>query len=75
VTWRDRALCTQEDPEVFFPLPSDTHGEELAKATCRICPVSSNCLQDALDKGIDFGIWGGLTEEERRASRRAGVAA
>jgi WhiB family redox-sensing transcriptional regulator len=72
--WRDRAACLDEDPELFFPIgntgPAILQIEE-AKAVCRRCPVIETCLQWALDSGQDAGVWGGLSEDERRALRRA----
>lgn len=71
--WRDQAACRQEDPDLFFPV--GTTGPALgqieqAKAICRGCPVIEDCLRFALDTGQDYGIWGGLTENERRTLRR-----
>ena len=71
--WRHRAACRDEDPELFFP--AGTSGPALlqveqAKAVCRRCPVTGECLRWALDTGQEYGIWGGATEEERRAWRR-----
>ncbi|RTL64019.1 MAG: WhiB family transcriptional regulator [Pseudonocardiaceae bacterium] len=63
----------QADPDLFFPVsesgPSLTEIAE-AKRLCRSCPRTTSCLQEALDRGLDDGIWGGQTTEERRASRR-----
>jgi WhiB family redox-sensing transcriptional regulator len=71
--WRARAACRDEDPELFFPL-GDTGPAlmqiEDAKAVCRACNVISDCLTWALESGQDSGIWGGLSETERRAMRR-----
>jgi len=69
-TWRDRAACLIEDPELFFPI--STHpGRQTAeaKAVCRTCPVRDACLTWALETHQDYGIWGGLTEAERRTIR------
>ena len=68
--WRHRAACRDEDPELFFPI--GTSGPALlqveqAKAVCRRCPVSEECLRWALETGQDAGVWGGMSEEERRA--------
>lgn len=73
--WRHKSICRDEDPELYYPI--GTSGPALlqieqAKATCRRCPVKDECLQFALDAGIDTGIWGGLSEEERRAVKRRG---
>lgn len=73
MNWRHRAVCRGEDPELFFPV--GTSGPALrqiaeAKAVCRRCPVASECLAWALETGQDAGVWGGLSEQERRALRR-----
>lgn len=67
--WRYRAACRDEDPELFFPV--GTSGPallqvEAAKAICHRCPVSDPCLRWALQTGQDAGVWGGLSEEDRR---------
>lgn len=71
--WRDTAACRTEDPEMFFPKgdsgPWLTVIEQ-AKTACRRCPSVESCLQHALTEGIDSGIFGGLTEQERRSVRR-----
>ena len=71
--WRHRALCRDEDPELFFPI--GTTGPALvqieqAKAVCQRCPVVQSCLDWALRSGQDSGVWGGLSEDERRALKR-----
>lgn len=71
--WRSRAACLEEDPELFFPIgntgPAVQQIED-AKAVCRRCEVIDTCLQWALDTGQDAGVWGGLSEDERRALKR-----
>jgi WhiB family transcriptional regulator, redox-sensing transcriptional regulator len=72
--WRDDAACLHADPDLFFPV--GTAGPALdqideAKRVCRACPVRKRCLAWALDLGAVSGIWGGSTEDERRAMRRA----
>jgi WhiB family transcriptional regulator, redox-sensing transcriptional regulator len=67
--WMDNAACTQADPEIFFPAPGDELGEAKAKAVCRACPARSECLSYALVHRIDYGVWGGASEGERRALR------
>ena len=62
--WRDESLCAQNDPELFFPEEGGTTAP--AKRVCARCLVRAECLQDALDRGERFGIWGGLSERERR---------
>lgn len=71
--WRLNALCSEEDPELFFPVgntgPALLQIEE-AKTVCRRCPVMEECRQWALETGQDAGVWGGLSEDERRARKR-----
>lgn len=64
-----RAACREVDPELFFPVGHSglSAAQALAaKNVCRLCPVVRECLTYALDTGQDFGIWGGMDEEERR---------
>jgi WhiB family redox-sensing transcriptional regulator len=71
--WRHRAVCTDEDPELFFPIgdtgPALLQADQ-AKAVCRRCPVIDSCLKWALETGQDDGVWGGTSESERKAARR-----
>ncbi len=73
MTWRNRAACLGEDPELFFPVgntgPALLQIEE-AKAVCRRCEVVQTCLERAMESGHDFGVWGGMSEGERRALKR-----
>jgi WhiB family transcriptional regulator, redox-sensing transcriptional regulator len=68
--WRHRAACLEEDPELFFPIgntgPALLQIEE-AKAVCRRCDVVDTCLKWAIESGQDAGVWGGMSEDERRA--------
>jgi WhiB family transcriptional regulator, redox-sensing transcriptional regulator len=71
--WRHRARCRDVDPELFFPVGTTGPAEaqvQSAKAICTLCTVREECLQWALDTAQDAGVWGGLSEEERRAMRR-----
>ncbi|RYV52710.1 WhiB family transcriptional regulator [Pengzhenrongella frigida] len=71
--WRHRAACLDEDPELFFPIGNTgpaLHQIEQAKAVCHRCTVVETCLKWALESGQDAGVWGGLSEDERRALRR-----
>lgn len=75
--WSDRAACLTEEPELFFPIGNTGPAQmqiEQAKAVCHRCPVIDACLQFALASGQSAGIWGGLTEDERRALQRRIVA-
>jgi WhiB family redox-sensing transcriptional regulator len=64
--WEERALCRDvEDQAVFFP-PHGNRSAEAAKRICRRCPVADECLETALLNDERFGIWGGMTEKERR---------
>lgn len=71
--WRSRAACTDEDPDLFFPLgstgPAAMQINE-AKTVCARCPVMATCRKEALDTGQEYGVWGGLSENERQALQR-----
>ena len=67
--WQERALCAQTDPEAFFPEKGGSTRE--AKRICSGCDVKAECLDYALANDERFGIWGGLSERERRRLRRA----
>jgi len=64
ITWRQRGACNGLDPAVFFP-DSEENAEE-AKAICDICSVRLSCLEHALAMRERDGVWGGMTERERR---------
>jgi WhiB family redox-sensing transcriptional regulator len=71
--WRDRSACLKANPELFFP--AGTTGIAVdqidrAKRVCARCAVADACLQFALDTSQDSGVWGGLSEEERRSLKR-----
>lgn len=66
--WQDRALCSQTDPEAFFPEKGGSTRE--AKKICQRCSVRNECLEYALAHDERFGIWGGLSERERRRLKR-----
>lgn len=63
--WRQDAVCASTDPETFFP----ENDNAKAKAMCHVCPVVDPCLQWATDNR-EYGIWGGMSETERRNLRR-----
>lgn len=74
MTWHRLAACLSVDPELFFPNgQTGMHSRQAkqAKKVCAGCPVRDACLEFALDSRQDFGVWGGLTEEERRSLRRS----
>lgn len=65
MSWQDRALCAQCDPDSFFPELGQPNQIHHAKMICRRCPVRAQCLDDALENNERFGIWGGMTVPER----------
>ncbi len=71
--WRDLGACRDEDPDLFFPVgttgPALAHADEAA-AVCRSCPVMETCGEWALDTRQEYGVWGGMTELERRSILR-----
>lgn len=66
--WQERALCAQTDPEAFFPEKGGSTRE--AKRVCTGCEVRAECLEYALANDERFGIWGGLSERERRKLKK-----
>ncbi|MGH3972387.1 MAG: WhiB family transcriptional regulator [Pseudonocardiaceae bacterium] len=64
VDWRRRGACGAHDPDRLFVTGAAQHQ---AKLVCRPCPVRVHCLAEALDRRIEFGVWGGMTERQRRA--------
>ena len=69
--WQERALCAQTDPEAFFPEKGGSTRE--AKRVCMSCEVRVQCLDYALENDERFGIWGGLSERERRKVKKHAV--
>ena len=69
--WQEEALCAQTDPEAFFPEKGGSTRE--AKRICVGCEVKAECLEYALGHDERFGIWGGLSERERRRLKRLAV--
>lgn len=65
--WMDAGLCAQVDPEIFFPEKGGSTREP--KQVCAQCPVRVECLDYALTHDERFGVWGGLSERERRPLR------
>ena len=71
--WALRSACRTTDPDQLFVTGA---AQNRAKTVCLGCPVRTECLSDALDNRVEFGVWGGMTERERRAllRRRPDVA-
>ncbi len=65
--WTARSACKTADPDELFVSGA---AQNRAKAVCMGCPVRTECLSDALDNRVEFGVWGGMTERERRALLR-----
>lgn len=65
--WANRAACRASDPDSLFVQGA---AQNRAKTVCMGCPVRTECLADALDHRVEFGVWGGMTERERRALLR-----
>ena len=72
-TWQRQANCMGVDPDLFFPERGASTRE--AKEVCRGCVVREDCLEYAITNSEKFGIWGGLSERERRRIRRARAGA
>jgi len=68
MSWEEFAACATFDPEIFFG--TTARDERRAKGVCGTCSVRKECLVAALESGIDFGVWGGMNERERRTIRR-----
>ncbi|MGC4769233.1 WhiB family transcriptional regulator [Micromonospora sp. DT44] len=66
--WEDRGLCRQVDPEIFFPDKGES--TRPAKSICARCEVQTECREAAMQRMEPFGVWGGLSERERRAIKR-----
>ena len=71
LAWQSDALCAQTDPEAFFPEKGGSTRD--AKKICTGCEVRNQCLEYALGNDERFGIWGGLSERERRKLRKRAV--
>jgi WhiB family redox-sensing transcriptional regulator len=67
--WQDHANCADTDPDLFFPARGDSVDD--AKAVCQGCAVRAECLEYALANSEKYGVWGGMSERERRRVRRA----
>ena len=71
LSWQERSLCAQTDPEAFIPEKGGSTRE--AKKVCVGCEVRQECLEYALEHDERFGIWGGLSERERRKLKKRAV--
>jgi hypothetical protein len=67
--WIGNAACAAADPEAFFPASPESDAK--AKQYCAGCPVRAECRDYALAAGVEYGVWGGLNEDERKAIREA----
>lgn len=68
--WIEYAACTRYGAASMFPHEGDEAGIQAAKANCRVCPVLAECLKGALERGEQWGVWGGMTVAERKTFRR-----
>ena len=78
MNWCTDAACLQQEPELFFPIGTARAAlaqTEQAKAVCRDCKVVDICLSWAIESRQDSGVWGGLSEDERRALKRRSARA
>jgi WhiB family redox-sensing transcriptional regulator len=72
--WRQQAACADVDPLIFFPVGVSEEAQaatDVAKSICAECPVAQECLLFAVTTNQEYGVWGGLDEEERKEVRRA----
>ena len=71
--WAQHAICSKSEPDALFVRGA---AQQIAKQVCIACPVIAECLADSLDNHTEFGVWGGMTERQRRAllKRRPHVA-
>jgi len=72
--WLDQAACLDHDTDIFFPngdtAPAQSQVAAAAKRVCSRCPVQDRCLTWAMETEAGHGVWGGLTEKERRSLKR-----
>jgi WhiB family transcriptional regulator, redox-sensing transcriptional regulator len=62
--WVSQGLCKDKDPDELFVRGA---AQRQAAAVCRHCPVMQECAADALDNNVEYGVWGGMTERQRRS--------
>ncbi|MFP1624275.1 WhiB family transcriptional regulator [Streptomyces sp. 5K101] len=73
LNWREYAACRNADPDLFFPIGTGAPAlvqAEAAKLVCERCPVREQCLAWAMENNQESGVWGGLSEDERRSLKR-----
>ncbi|WP_405433832.1 WhiB family transcriptional regulator [Micromonospora sp. NBC_00617] len=73
--WWERAACRGIDVDVFYPLPNDRVAEARALLVCAQCPIRARCRRYAISNRETYGIWGGMTEQQRAALLRRRPAA
>lgn len=73
MSWAEEAACRGEDFSLFFPDGESANKQQIEQAMefCNRCPVADECLDEALERPEQYGIWGGLTEDDRRTLRRS----
>jgi hypothetical protein len=71
--WLQHAACNGMNPDIWFPEKGNTKDADLAKEICMGCPVRDDCLADAMIRGEEFGIWGGVSQRGREQLRRDNV--
>ena len=69
--WTEWSQCAKPGSPNMFPSDQDRDGTRLAQQTCRSCPVRPECLAEALERGEQYGVWGGLTTQQRTSLRRS----
>jgi WhiB family redox-sensing transcriptional regulator len=67
--WKLSGLCRQSDPALWFPEANDSGATRKARGICSRCPVQPRCLEYALDRNEQFGVWGGTSPQERARFR------
>ena len=78
MSWRDHAACLEEDPELFFPIGNTGPAllqVENARTVCHRCEVAQTCLNWAVESRQQDGVWGGQSDDERRALKRRNARA
>lgn len=69
----DQASCAQSDPDAWYPEKGRKDSVTIAKKVCKNCPIRERCLEIALENDERYGVWGGLSERERRRLKRRGI--